>query len=219
METLEQNPVMNQEPAMVPAPQFQPDGARPMLGFWEAVKICWSKYADFTGRARRSEYWWFCLFTTIVILIPVLVMIIFLAIGSSASEGAGSMLWYAPALIAMLVIGVIGLALIIPSLAVQTRRLHDTGRSGWWVVWNIIMSVVASFAEVAAFGLSNYYEATPTPSDIDMFKAIMENSMGLFIVVALLYLINLGISIAVFVFSLLDSHREENKYGPSPKYQ
>ena len=44
METLEQNPVMNQEPAMEPAPQFQPDGARPMLGFWEAVKLvpCWA---------------------------------------------------------------------------------------------------------------------------------------------------------------------------------
>ena len=100
----------------------------------------------------------------------------------------------------------------------MTRRLHDTGRSGWWVVWCIITSVVTSYAENAAFGLTNY-EVTPTTGYIDMFKAIMENSMGLFIVVALLYLINLGISISIFVFSLLDSHKEENKYGPSPKYQ
>ena len=211
METQEYNPVLNQDPAMEPEPQFQSNGARPMLKFWEAVKICWAKYADFSGRARRSEYWWFCLFSSIVILLPFIVMLL----GYSFAGTVGTVI----AVLATIVMLVICLVLIVPSLAVQTRRLHDTGRSGWWIVWNIIASVVSSFGEIAAFGISNYFETSPTPSDFDMFRAIIDNSPVLFAAVAVLYLINLGISIAIFVFSLLDSHKERNKYGPSPKYQ
>ena len=208
METQDQNPVLNQDPAMEPAPQYQPNGVLPMLSFKEAVKICWEKYSDFTGRARRSEYWWFCLFSTIVLLLPFIVLAICFASDSTVIG-----------VIAAIVICIIALALIVPSLSVQTRRLHDTGRSGWWIVWNIIASVVSSIAEIFAFGLSNYMEAATTPSDIDMLGAIMDKSMPLFIVVGLLYLLNLGISLAIFVFSLFDSDVDENKYGPSPKYQ
>lgn len=75
------------------------------VSFGDAIKICFNKYADFEGRARRSEYWWWCLFTFLVGLavgwIPV--------VGQIAS-----------------------LAFLIPSYAVGARRLHDTGRSGWW---------------------------------------------------------------------------------------
>ena len=71
------------------------------ISFGDAIKICFSKYADFEGRARRSEYWWFYLFGVLVSWIPYL--------GWLAS-----------------------LAILIPSLAVGARRLHDTGRSGWW---------------------------------------------------------------------------------------
>ena len=68
--------------------------------FGDAIKACFSKYATFSGRANRSEYWYFYLLSFIVGLIPF--------IGYVA-----------------------GLALIIPSLAVAVRRLHDIGKSGW----------------------------------------------------------------------------------------
>ena len=74
--------------------------------FQESIRICFAKYADFTGRASRSEYWWFFLF---IIL--------------------------AGAIISMLsnkLAGVFYLATLLPSLAAATRRLHDTRRSGWW---------------------------------------------------------------------------------------
>ena len=69
--------------------------------FGEAIKVCFSKYATFEGRASRSEYWYFALFSFILGLIPVVNYIA-------------------------------ALALLIPGLAVAVRRLHDTGRSGWW---------------------------------------------------------------------------------------
>lgn len=78
----------------------------PQIGFGEAIKLCFSKYATFSGRARRSEYWYFVLFNFIIGL--VLGMIPFLG-------------W---------VLGIIySLATVVPSLAVGARRLHDSGKS------------------------------------------------------------------------------------------
>jgi uncharacterized membrane protein YhaH (DUF805 family) len=79
------------------------------------------KYADFNGRARRAEYWLFVLLYSVLFGIPY---------GAGAAVGEGAPLYLPLALVAM----VVALALIIPSLAVAVRRLHDTGRSGWWVL-------------------------------------------------------------------------------------
>lgn len=71
--------------------------------FLDALK----KYADFTGRARRKEYWMF-------ILIYMIINIVFAVLGLE------------------LISALIGLALLVPSISIATRRLHDTGRTGWW---------------------------------------------------------------------------------------
>jgi uncharacterized membrane protein YhaH (DUF805 family) len=87
------------------------------MGFADAIRSVFSKYVVFSGRARRSEFWWFTLFAVILYIV---VAIIDAAIGSS-------------------ILGIIvGLALLLPSLAVTARRLHDTGRSGWWILIGII---------------------------------------------------------------------------------
>jgi uncharacterized membrane protein YhaH (DUF805 family) len=82
------------------------------------------KYAVFGGRARRKEYWYFFLFNIIVTI----VLAIIDALTGSFKAGAG--------------IGLLGglysLAVIIPSLAVTVRRLHDTDRSGWWLLISLI---------------------------------------------------------------------------------
>ncbi len=199
METLDQNPVMNQEPAMEPAPQFQPDGARPMLGFWEAVKICWSKYADFTGRARRSEYWWFSLFIFLVMLLPLIGVIAMYVIHNEDAFVAMVLL--------IIVLAIISLVFLVPSLAVTTRRLHDTGRSGWWIVASYAVSVFSQFVQDFIFD--------PGTLGASSFSTA---STGALIVWGVVNLINLGLSITILVFMLLDSHKGENKYGPSPKY-
>jgi uncharacterized membrane protein YhaH (DUF805 family) len=80
------------------------------VGCGEAVSTCLRKYATFEGRASRPEYWWFALFGFIV------------------SRGG-----IIDGLAHTFILGlVVGLALLLPSIAVRVRRLHDTGRSGWW---------------------------------------------------------------------------------------
>jgi uncharacterized membrane protein YhaH (DUF805 family) len=95
-------------------------------GMMDYVKEVFSKYADFKGRARRSEYWYFKLFNSLV-LIAFYVPVIALGI-------ADSNLVIIPAV--LLVIYFCGI--ILPSLAVVARRLHDTGRSGWFYLLGFI---------------------------------------------------------------------------------
>lgn len=76
------------------------------MTFQESITVCFSKYADFQGRASRSEYWWFVLFT-----------VFGSAVLSIAMPGLSVLF---------------SLAVLVPSLAAANRRLHDTHRSGWW---------------------------------------------------------------------------------------
>lgn len=76
------------------------------------------KYAVFSGRARRKEYWFFALFN---FLVSIALVMVEAALGMGDLESG-----YGP------ISGLYSLAVIIPGLAVSVRRLHDTGRSGWW---------------------------------------------------------------------------------------
>ena len=82
------------------------------MTFSESIKTCFSKYADFNGRASRSEYWWFFLFIVLV--------------GIVAS------------IISQLVAAVFYLATLVPSIAAAARRMHDTDKSGWLLLIGII---------------------------------------------------------------------------------
>ena len=103
------------------------------MGFQEAVGSCFRKYATFTGRAPRSEFWWFWVFTILVEIAAVVVSGMLLG-GSITEVGSSSMGgWFIFASGGWLP-GLVHLALILPSLAVAVRRLHDVGRSGWWLL-------------------------------------------------------------------------------------
>ena len=75
-------------------------------------------YVGFSGRARRKEYWMFVLFN---VIFAVAAMILDNVLGLASKE-----LGYGP------IYGIYALAMILPSLAVAARRLHDIGKSGWW---------------------------------------------------------------------------------------
>ncbi|WP_176048929.1 DUF805 domain-containing protein [Burkholderia sp. BCC1644] len=95
------------------------------MGFSEAVRTVLNKYATFEGRARRAEYWYFT-------LVSVILSIVVQIIGAGGRDGG---------LITLLLLGIIclvSLALIIPGIAVSVRRLHDTGRSGWFLLIALI---------------------------------------------------------------------------------
>ncbi len=86
------------------------------MGFGEAISTCFGKYAAFSGRAVRSEYWFWVLFTVIVVIVLNIIQF-------TVSPLGGSVLLL-----------LFELATVIPSIAVACRRLHDTDRSGWWLL-------------------------------------------------------------------------------------
>lgn len=124
-------------------PEFSPRPQQ-MMGFMDALTtVLRNKYATFSGRASRSEYWWSYLGIAVISMTLQIIGIVGgLALGS-ANEALGALFGLAA------LAGI--LALLIPTLSVNVRRLHDTGKSGWmllillipcigfilWLVWMI----------------------------------------------------------------------------------
>lgn len=85
-----------------------------------SVKVCFKKYATFEGRARRSEFWYFCLFCLLVGVVTLYIDISVLGYTIEEEYTPLNTLAY--------------LAVFIPSISVTARRLHDIGKSGWWML-------------------------------------------------------------------------------------
>lgn len=102
------------------------------MGMQEAVRSVFSNYVTFSGRACRSEYWWFILFSVIVgILLSTLDGLLFgYTLTTETGEGMASFDLQTVGILA----GIWSLVTFLPSLAVAVRRLHDTGRSAWWLL-------------------------------------------------------------------------------------
>jgi uncharacterized membrane protein YhaH (DUF805 family) len=99
----------------------------PALGPWEIFKsVLKNHYADFSGRARRAEYWWFGLVVGILVIVGAILAI---ALGS-VNDGLGT--------IAFAILGLGYLGILIPGLALTVRRLHDTNKSGWFLLLSVI---------------------------------------------------------------------------------
>jgi uncharacterized membrane protein YhaH (DUF805 family) len=84
------------------------------------------KYAVFSGRARRSEYWFFVLFCC-------LIAVALCAVGFYVGKVTGG-----PPTLAVYLVDFFSLLIFVPNLAVSVRRLHDVGMNGWWVVLNVV---------------------------------------------------------------------------------
>lgn len=126
-------------------PAGQVAAATTTMSFTNAVKTCLRKYVDFSGRARRAEYWWFGLFEVLVLI---LAEIVDYAVASG------------PGVLTILVT----LCLFLPSLAVSVRRLHDTGRAGWWVLINFVPIVGPIVLLVFVLSDGDYAENQYGPS-------------------------------------------------------
>ncbi|AJE48999.1 DUF805 domain-containing protein [Celeribacter indicus] len=119
------------------------------MGFLTAIRSCFEKYVTFSGRARRAEYWWWALFVMIGSLILGGVDTIFFGVPEITGPTAG----------------LFSLLTFLPGLAVWVRRLHDVGRSGWWVFlivipligWIVLLVWAASRGDQGA----NRYGADP----------------------------------------------------------
>lgn len=160
---------------------------------------CFKQYADFEGRARRKEYWWFWLIyliVTVALMIGWLAPIVKMAATTSSADELDEMVLYGsmldnlanPFLIIWLLFY---LATLIPGIAVSVRRLHDIGKSGWWYFLPLGTSLLNSIAELLG-----------------------ESQMGLTFI---LMLISLGAGILFLVWMFTDSQYGPNQWGPNPK--
>lgn len=94
-------------------------------GFVDAIKICFSKFVTFSGRASRPEFWYFYLFYMIVLLAAVALDAYIVSTGSSFAFTSS----------------IAALALVLPTISAVVRRLHDTDRSGWYY-WMALIPLV-----------------------------------------------------------------------------
>ena len=99
------------------------------MGFGEAVGLFFKNYANFQGRSRRAEYWWPFLFIFLIAFAAQIVAGIFVAMGDAGAMLGG---------LIMIVYFLFALAIIVPSIAVGVRRLHDKDMTGWLMLIGLI---------------------------------------------------------------------------------
>ena len=182
-----------------PFPPYNPPTIGPQPGFIESVKLFFTQFATFTGRSRRSEFWY-------VYLFQVLLSLVFSLVGATQ-------LYY-----------LVSIVLIVPTFALQCRRLHDIGKSGQ-LIWLQVLSTV--FFYVCLFYLIVYmiYNVPEVLTvyreqgiDVSVFQSFYPilNIPGS--VILIFFLAAVAIWIIFLVFNCTDSNKGTNKYGPSQKY-
>jgi len=155
------------------------------FSLWRGFVNGWKNYAKFNGRARRKELWGWYLFTNIGFIVLALIIATF-AGEDFAGEDEEELT--SVQIVAGVLVGVLVLAIFLPTLAVLVRRMHDTGRGGAWVVLGVIFAIMSVAAE--AFTGIKYYK---------YFKLINIYNLGL-----------------IFYTIVEDSAPGENRYGPNP---
>ena len=177
----------------------------------QTARQCLRKYANFSGRATRAEFWWWYLAMSLVLM------------GLAIIDGIINMAFLA------LNIGIIsplsllvGVAIVLPFLTVTSRRLHDIGRSGWWqVAWyaiDIVASLVFLVAWVFVFILL-LGGATNGSNEVEGSNG--GTSLLVWIPLLATALVSAGAIIAVYVWALLWLVRQReagpNRFGSDPR--
>jgi uncharacterized membrane protein YhaH (DUF805 family) len=158
------------------------------LSFVNAIKSGFRNYVTFKGRASRSEFWWWTLFA---VLVQSATSIIDDTVNSIAS-----------------------LALLLPGIAVNVRRLHDTNRRGTWLIWPLITLVVGIvsfvlFAVAASLDLAK-------SSEWDLENAVQGAPVAFVVVGGVALLATLVLGLLNLSFTLMKSDPEMNRFGPPP---
>jgi uncharacterized membrane protein YhaH (DUF805 family) len=169
------------------------------------------RYADFSGRSRRKEYWMFALFTILVNIGFVTLMFVagggamFAAMSGREPNPAGVMAAGGAIGIIYLLSVIFSLAILIPSIAVGVRRLHDTNRRGWWLLAPLAPYVVMI---VLGLGVAGSLASGNASNGAAATLAIAFGVCGLAVFV---------LGIVLIVFMCLDGTRGPNRFGPDPK--
>lgn len=169
--------------------------ARPQVGFLDACKLAIQKCVTFTGRTRRSEFWWATLGLCIINLL----------------------LSWIP-----LVSTVVSLFITLVSLSLCFRRLHDTNHSGWLVIANFAcgfvgIGIILIGAIIGGLSFADLSEGEEYLAE-NISTALMGVSTIYIIIGGLLVLASGILQLVILVFCCIDSDIQANKYGESPKY-
>ena len=157
------------------------------MNFQTAIRSGFQNYANFKGRASRAEYWWWALFSLIV------------QIFTSGQNAIGDL---------------ISLVILLPSVAVTIRRLHDTNRRGWWFALPI-GSLGLAFITFMAFAVSTAFSLVD-PSEWDPQNLFDGGSFIAILIIVLALISAVTTGVANFVFTLLKGDGGENRFGPPP---
>ena len=132
-----------------------------MIDYYKSVL---KNYANFDGRARRSEYWYYTLMNVIIVIALEILL------------GVGAMVSSVLAIIVGLLLVVYAIGTLVPSIAVMVRRLHDIGKSGWWYfialiplagpIWLIVLLATDSQEG------TNEYGVNPKTGEVDLINTI-----------------------------------------------
>lgn len=149
------------------------------------------RYAEFSGRSRRKEYWMFVLFTVIAgVVLGLLDTMLGLNFGNATGRFQRDN-------------GVLGsifsLATLVPSIAVAVRRLHDTDRSGWWLLLPVLVVIALAALAISAMGSSS--------------GGVGGLGVG-FVIAGIAVLVS---GLVLLIFFCLDGTRGLNRFGPDPK--
>lgn len=151
------------------------------VSFGEAITLALKKnYCNFSGRASRSEYWWFTLFEVILSLV--------ISVATMGSETVSS-----------IASGLFSLAFLLPNLGITVRRLHDIGRSGWWMLLYWVVSIISACMLVGPLVVSQLDGSDPSFAMLGIGCAIL-----------------LADIIWWFVWLCKPSVQGDNEYGSEP---
>ena len=120
------------------------------MSFGQAISTCFRKYATFSGRARRSEFWWFFLFVYVVsAILYVIGGALGLQMGASNQEFmiSGTAVPFVSSGIGVLNL-IWGLATLLPGISVMVRRVHDSDKSGWLVLLGYVLILVCGIGGI-----------------------------------------------------------------------
>lgn len=178
------------------------------MGPLEAIKTGFRKYFDFKGRARRSEFWWFVAFVNVApIILGVLDVFVFPSAGVPPDLSGNRYVKFlvsagTPWLFGSPLANIFNFLIILPSLSVTVRRLHDRGNSGWILLLPIGLLIAIPFVIAFAMNLALSGQLGGSVS------SVLYACYGVFLIALVLVLYGV----------LLDGDKGSNKYGPSPKY-
>ena len=169
------------------------------MRFGQAVATCFRKYVTFAGRARRSEYWWFVLFVVVCsIASSILDGIVF---GIGTDDEPTTELFHTIA----------SLGTFLPLLAAGWRRMHDTGRSGWYLLLPVLVSIVI-FAALM-LGVPGFADKARSGEEAVLRAAESGLGMGVLVIGGLVQIV---LTALVLWWLTRPTEPAANAYGPVP---